>query len=219
MQVGNDDGHVNGGLPLGRSLFESMLRRESLEELRRIVERNPNSFRERDGDSRLSLHLVVALLPDAEIIRILVDDFPESVRERTLHSRELPAHLIGHDADGDAVEYLINLYPEALHEKCHEGGRLPLHRAVASRAKPDVLRILVDRSPESIRVADVNGDGPTRPRGGRGRESSCVPLGCGRMVRVNPTSQQQGVASAALRRIERRSRIGRCGEIACEDVA
>jgi hypothetical protein len=74
----------------------------------------------------------------------------------------LPLHAVFECRCDDLslIECLLKAYPEALLSKEEEGGRLPLHMAAIRGAPTDIMRHLVHASPQSLQMADLQGNLP-----------------------------------------------------------
>jgi ankyrin repeat protein len=127
-----------------------------------VVERWPESVRQRDGDGSLPIHLAVARREvPLEVVQYLVERDPGSVR---LCDRRgfLPLHLAVSYAEPsiELVRLLMDHHPPSVGHADNDGS-LPLHLAV-SHAEPssELVRILVDHHPPSVGHADSGGSLP-----------------------------------------------------------
>jgi hypothetical protein len=148
--------------------------------LRFLVDRGPASaLQQRDNKLRVPL-LLAASAGAHEHARILVEARPESARERN-HEGRTPLHIAvaskkddGDDDDesdsaspdewangvAELALLFVDQWPESAHERDPtRDGRTPLHVAVASFARggPALLRLLAERSPQSLRTTDYKG--------------------------------------------------------------
>jgi ankyrin repeat protein len=130
---------------------------QDLEDIRSIVERDPQSLRRRSRGN-LPLHEAVdnSRSPPA-VVRYLLQQFPDAVRERSdNYEKNLPAHMACDEEVSplDTARLVVEAWPEALSER-NADGYLPLHLA----SDLDLIRYLVAKLPESI--SDIAGEGRT----------------------------------------------------------
>jgi hypothetical protein len=101
-------------------------------------------------------------------LKALVESDPEVCRQSVsmmFQGRRitcLPLHAVfeGRCDNLSLIECLLEAYPEALLSKEEEGGRLPLHMAAIRGAPTAVMRYLVQASPQSLQMADRQGNLP-----------------------------------------------------------
>jgi ankyrin repeat protein len=165
--------------------------------LRFLVDRGPASALQQ-RDSKLRVPLLLAASAGAhEHARILVEARPASARERN-HEGRTPLHIAvaaknddDNDESGSAssdewangvaelARLFVDQWPESAHERDPtRDGRTPLHVAVASFARggPALLRLLAERSPQSLRAPDYKGRLPLHLADGL--ESARILLEC-----------------------------------------
>lgn len=127
--------------------------------LKFLVERAPASVECRDKYGELPLHLVGSHTY-LEHVRILVETFPSSVRAVAAESGRTPLHAaIIHDAERDVVAFLADRSRDASLLGIQDmDGCLPLHHsAVRVEWSLEIVTILVEMSPHSVRASDARG--------------------------------------------------------------
>jgi ankyrin repeat protein len=134
--------------------------RESLEEVRRIVEGNPRQeLSETDvGTGAIPLHAAVGEGASRSVLEYLLQCWPDSVYERD-HDGNTPLHFAGPESSLASIRLLVNTWPESV-EVVNDAGELPLHSATGRRARYPVLRYLLDRNPQALEVPDFAGNLP-----------------------------------------------------------
>jgi ankyrin repeat protein len=119
----------------------------------------PGALRTQDEKGRVPLHLAVQRKRPTNIIEYLVGQRPESIREVDSDGRTA-LHLVftkcwANSPKAALVQHLIRACPDAIRQRDRHG-YLPLHVAAREVSDAQILQLLVDPWPESVRVATAD---------------------------------------------------------------
>lgn len=134
-------------------LLSAVRRRDSLHVVRRIVELHPELAREPDRLSgEVALHEAMFHGHPRDFVAFLHRCWPGAVRHVAAAGCRpgLPLHSLSCRSRLESVAFLIDMYPEGLGIK-NSKGMTPLQVGLDIGAPMEIIKLMLDRRPESIR--------------------------------------------------------------------
>lgn len=121
----------------------------SVEDIRLVLQQEPQLCREKDEEGWLLLHYACANHASLEIVQFLLEEYPEGANEETQNG-VLALHIASaNKASLETVEALLTVNPEGINQRSHDGV-LPIHYAAACKADASVVQCLVEANPLSL---------------------------------------------------------------------
>jgi ankyrin repeat protein len=151
-------------IPHAHDVWGAIIRREPLDVVRPLVERQRGTQRDDDdghpdgGDYfRRLLRSAVRGGSPLEVVRYLYGRNPAAIKGADpADSRSLPLHRVGIRTQPETVAFLVDRYPKALAMR-NDRGELPLHSALRNGAGRSLIQMLVERLPGSVAERDAYG--------------------------------------------------------------
>jgi ankyrin repeat protein len=146
--------------------FACMKEDTSIAAIKALIKNNPSSVQLTTDKGCGPLH-PACLCSSMSVIRCLISSFPDAAAIRDI-TGWTPLHYLCFRRPGSGTsvpatvhvaELLIDCYPQALMTQ-NDGGASPLHFACYTRAPIAIIRLLVKRCPQSVRLVDQDGDTP-----------------------------------------------------------
>ncbi|GFH51900.1 hypothetical protein CTEN210_08376 [Chaetoceros tenuissimus] len=113
-------------------------------------------------EHKLPLHLAVDHGANVSIVHELYTSFPDAVKCHTNSHGMIPLHFaVNHKkADIDTVQFLLEKYKAGAEARTRGCKSLPLHLAARYGCPMDVIQVLVDAYPQSLRERNLHGETP-----------------------------------------------------------
>jgi ankyrin repeat protein len=139
--------------PLER-LGAALLRGASADDVKAMVERDPQLLRSWNSYEESPLHRAVTCGASLDVLELIDSHRPDAV-QRATRDGGLPLHLVGSNTPVECAAFLVDKHPDALLVRAC--GDTPLHAALDKRASLEVVKLLVGPCPESLTVPNERG--------------------------------------------------------------